>query len=323
MTINRRFFLSAIGTAFLASSMPAWGKEIQTMGGPAFGSWWRASFPNSADTLRAKQLIEKVIFSVDTTMSPYKPYSEISIFNQTMNTDWQQVSQETIIVIRESLAVAAKTGGAFDPTVGPMVARYGFGPIKGNSVAGFGAIQLGARGVRKRVPYATLDLCGIAKGYALDRMAGRLVEHGFDAFLLEAGGEVIARGHHPSGRRWQVGIENPDSATVALHRIVGLDNQALATSGNAANGGQIEGISYSHIINPATRRPISNALSSVSVISDTAMRSDALASALMVMGPELGLAFARRENIAALFQIGSGATKTEKMSEHFSRYIVA
>ena len=323
MILNRRTMMLSSGGALLSCALPAWAVGAQIIGGPAFGSWWRAVLPAAADASEIGRAIEVVVSSVDNAMSPFKTSSEISRLNAATDTDWHRVTADTGQVIVESLRIASLTEGAFDPTVGPIVGRFGFGPITGTSMAGYENLQLGEGMLRKTVREASLDLCGIAKGHALDRMADVLLALGVSSFLLEAGGEVLARGEHPNGRQWQAGIETPDTNTPAFQRIVKLGEMALATSGDGINGGQEGGFSFNHIINPQTELPVINDVASVSVVSETAMRADALATALMVMGRERGLALAEQEGIAALFLIRDGAGISEVMSGQFARYIVA
>jgi thiamine biosynthesis lipoprotein len=323
MLLNRRNLLIGTGGALLSSVLPTWAAETQMIGGPAFGSWWRAVLPTATDAREIKVAIETVVSSVDNAMSPFKKASEVSRLNAAIDTDWQTVSDGVREVIAESLRIAQLTDGAFDPTVGPIVGRYGFGPITGSSLAGYQSIQLHEGKLRKTDPEASLDLCGIAKGHALDRMADVLTTRGINSFLLEAGGEVLARGLHPNGRQWQAAVETPDANPRAFQRIVELDERALATSGDSINGGQEEGLSFNHIINPHTELPIENGVASVSVIANTAMEADALATALMVMGGERGLALAERKGIAVMFLTRDLSGIFESMSKQFSRYIVA
>lgn len=322
MSVNRRTLMLSAAGALVSGALPVFAEGAQVIGGPAFGSWWRASLPQSADAAELRAEIEAVIEAVDAAMSPFRASSEINRLNASADKRWIPVSGRTASVIAESLRTARLTDGAFDPTVGPLVSRFGFGPIKGAAGVGYQAIILGDNALLKRVPEVTLDLCGIAKGYALDRMAGAVAARGIRSFVLEAGGEVLARGHHPSGRLWQVGIESPNTGIPAFQRIVKLDGLALATSGVAMNGGTGAGLSYNHIINPQTERPVANGVASVSVIAGSAMRADALATALVVMGAERGLALAEQEGIAAFFQIREGLGIIEKMSRRFARHIV-
>ncbi len=322
MMLNRRNLLLGAGGALLSSVLPTWGAGTQIIGGPAFGSWWRAVLPVATDAREIKAAIETVVLSVDDAMSPFKKFSEISRLNGARDTNWHPISGDVSKVIAEGLRIARLTEGAFDPTVGPIVGRYGFGPITGTPFAGYQSIQLGEGKLRKTVPEASLDLCGIAKGHALDRMADVLTTRGINSFLLEAGGEVLARGFHPNGRQWQAAVETPDVTPRAFQRIVKLDGMALATSGDAFNGGQEGGVSFNHIIDPHTELPIANGVASVTVIANTAMEADALATALMVMGSERGFALAEQKGIAAMFLTRDPSGVLESMSEQFSRCII-
>ncbi|MCF6343450.1 MAG: FAD:protein FMN transferase [Devosiaceae bacterium] len=325
MILSRRSLMLGASSTLLSGVLPSLAtetKETKIIGGLAFGSWWRAVLPFQIDALEIKIAIEAVIASVDNAMSPFKNTSEISRLNGAIDTDWHPISLETGIVIYESLRIARLTNGAFDPTVGPLVGRFGFGPITGSSITGYQSIQFRENKLRKTIPQASLDLCGIAKGYALDRMADILSARNVTSYLLEAGGEVLARGHHPQGRQWQVGIQSISGDPSAFQRIVKLDGVALATSGDAVNGGKEGGISFNHIIDPQTELPLSNGVASVSVICETAMQADALATAFMVMGSKTGLALAEQEGIAVLFLIREPSGISEIMSNQFSRYIV-
>lgn len=322
MILNRRNLMLGAGSTLLFGALPSWAAGTQIIGGRAFGSWWRAVLPYQVDALEIKVAIEAVVASVDNAMSPFKKTSEISRLNGAIDTDWHPVSLETATVICESLRIARLTDGAFDPTVGPLVGRFGFGPITGTSVTGYRSIQFGEGKLRKTIPEASLDLCGVAKGHALDRMADILSARDVSSYLLEAGGEVLVRGYHPQGRQWHVGIETASGGMPAFQHIMGLNGMALATSGDAANGGQVGGISFNHIIDPQTELPVSNGVASVSVISETAMQADALATAFMVMGSKIGLALAEQEGIAVLFLTRDATGISEIMSGQFSRYIV-
>ncbi len=321
--VTRRTLFAMTGGALLNSALPVLAGGGQIIGGTAFASWWRASLPPDCDPTEMRATITRVFHNVDEAMSPYKGASELSRLNRSPAGHWLPISEDTSQVVSESLRVANATEGAFDPTVGPLVRRYGFGPIRGATSVDFRSIVLGERGVIKKKPGVTLDLCGIAKGYALDRLAEAVLLSGVSSFLLEAGGEILARGRHPDGRPWQVGIETPGSFPVAFQRIVRLDDMALATSGNQFNGGAKAGVYFNHIVDARVDRPITNNVASVSVIAATAMQADALATALYVLGAENGLELAKRLNLAALYQLREGREISEVMSERFARHIVA
>ena len=273
MQMTRREWLIGSGSAVLAtcgamSSMAADEGSVVAFGGPAFGTYWRATLPSGAKASDVRQVIEDIIVAVAAAMSPYRPETEISQFNAMQSFRPVPASPMFRIVVAESLRMAALTGGAFDPTVGPTVNRYGFGPIRGGTGARFSDIELlGDGAIAKTRTDATIDLCGIAKGYALDRIGEALDRRGHRVFVLELGGEVLARGTHPQGRSWRIAIEDPIAGAARPRRIVRLDDMALATSGTAANAYTVGGRRYSHIINPRRAAPTDNLLASVSVLS--------------------------------------------------------
>ncbi|MEC5324908.1 FAD:protein FMN transferase [Aurantimonas sp. A3-2-R12] len=322
MTSTRRRFLLGTASAAFCTALPARAAGVRSIGDPAFGSTWRVVMPEAIDPQPVRAAIEAIVTEVDRTMSPWRDGSDLVRFNRSRVTDWIPVSRSTSAVVEESLLVAKLSGGGFDPTVGPLVRRFGFGPIEGTAgrLADLRA-QPGA--LRKAAPGMTLDLCGIAKGHALDRMATAITELGLEDVLIELGGEVRGLGRHPDGRPWQVGIERPGTGPGAIQRIVALDGQAMATSGREPNGYSDGRRALSHIIDPRTARPVQNGVATVSVLAPTAIRADALATALMVMGAGPGAALAERMGVAALFLVAAGDKLTEVMTDGFARHILA
>lgn len=308
MKLSRRDLLVLGGGALVAAGLarPAAAAAPQVLRGAAFGTTWTfsAAIPGDAPAIHAA--FSRIVASVDGAMSPFRSDSEISRFNHASGAGWQALSPAACAVVAEGLRVARLTGNAFNPTLGPVVGRYGFGPIH-DGLPGFpDEIAVSEGGVRKARAELSLDLCGIAKGHALDRMAKAARAAGARDFLIELGGEVFAQGNHPSGRRWRVAVEAPASTGAQARHAVELDGVALATSGNAINGYDHGGRRYSHIIDPITRKPADTRLFSVTVAAGTAMTADALATALYAMGPERGQAFAHRQGIEALFVMDDG-----------------
>lgn len=323
MILTRRNMIIGSAALSLLPAGPLWaGPETQAISGAAFGSTWRLVLASGADANRARRAVETTVALVDATMSPWRADSEVALFNASQSTGWQAMSAATLAVTREALDIARLTGGAFDPTVGPLVARYGFGPITG-APAQVEALEQGANALRKTNPGLTLDLCGIAKGHALDQAAAALKGAGITDALLEMGGEVLALGTHPSGRAWQVAIEQPGAQGFAVHRIIAPRGLALATSGHAPQGYNGPRASTSHLINPATKRPAAGPLAAVSVLAASGQRADALATALTVLGPEHGPALARRLGIAALFLTRRADGLDETMTAAFADHIIA
>jgi len=309
MTLTRRHFLT-LSAATLAVR-PAHASGLQTLGGEAFGSYWRGIFADDLAAGDVSGLIGQVVAEVDRQMSPYQPGSELSVFNRAGQA---QLSGGVIETTRAALQIAMDTGGAFDPTVGPTVARYGFGPIRGAEGPGWQALSLSGARLTRATEGVTLDLCGIAKGHALDRMAAGLEMAGVSDFVLELGGEVIARGQHPEGRPWQVGIEDGAGSLAGIARLQGM---AVATSGLWDQSYRIRTARYGHIIDPATGTPVGGSLASVSVFHDRAMIADGLATALFVMGADRALTHAWNTGLAAVLVADGGAVTMTGAAETF------
>ena len=281
--------------------------------------------------------IDKILASVNNRMSTYKQDSELSRLNSNASTSWFDVSPEMVAVVTEAVYISKLTQGAFDVTVGPLVNLWGFGPQpltekvppdeairEALAKTGFQHIKIRATPPALKKDLATLyiDLSGIAKGYAVDKIADYLESLGIANYLVEVGGELRGKGLNERGLPWIIAIEKPVVGERAVQRLVNIKDKGLATSGDYRNYFERNGQRFSHTINPETGRPITHKLVSVTVISASAMRADALATALMVLGPEQGLEFASRENLAALFIVKSPHGFVEKDTEPFKRYLV-
>lgn len=261
------------------------------------------------------EAIAAVLAEVNRQMSTYHADSELSAFNRLPAGESMPVSAGLAEVAVIAERVSAQTEGAFDATVAPLVALWGFGadaasgsPTEAEREAAL--VHVGLRRIqasvnpptlRKRAT-ATLDLSAIAKGYAVDRIAVLLDRSGCSAYLVELGGEVRVRGRNASGNAWRIGIESPDADGLA--GWLSLLDGAVATSGDYRQSrpqNDIEGARISHIIDPRTGMPIRHQLASVTVVADTATLADAYATALLVLGESAGLAFAERHGLAAVF----------------------
>lgn len=316
MALTRRAFaMGSLTAPFLVGRAQAAAAVTQGM---AFGSTWRL-VSGTPLVPSAHATIADIIAQVDEQMSPYRTESDLSRFNRVHGDQWQNAPEELCAVTRAALDMARFTNGAFDPTIGPVVQRFGFGPIEGRS-GHFQSISAGHNELRKQDPDLTLDLCGIAKGYALDQITLALLDNGAADFMLELGGEVRAQGLHPSGRDWRVAIEDPSSITLAARHVVVPGEKALATSGHRANG--LSGpIATSHIIDPQNQRPVTPHAASVSVLADTAMQADALATALTAMGSQ-GPEFAQEHDLSALFLLSLPAPRAHILTGSFAAHIL-
>ena len=294
-------------------------------------------------------LVEERLDAVDRAMSTYRDDSEISRFNQLAAGESLVFSEETWAVLALAWRVREASGGAFDPTVGPLVDAWGFGapgrdaeptPVADDRLAemrgAIGAIELLSqeRRVLKLEDGAALDLSAIAKGWATDRVSEALSQAGFGNHLVEVGGEVRTAGHSPAGDAWRTAIErppvpatdSPPSAPIAapedatgpgLQRILPFFDGSLATSGDYRNYWERDGVRYSHTIDPRTGRPVEHALASASVFHESCAMADAYATALLVLGPEEGLRWADQNDIAALLLVYREDSLEERPSAAF------
>ncbi len=294
---------------------------LVTFTGPTMGTEYTVKISNLPTGVGREGLqrdIDRILKRVNDRMSTYLESSELSRFNRQRTTDWVAVSAETVLVIDEALRVSRLTDGAFDITVGPVVNLWGFGPApREEAIPSDGAIRKALQrvgyahidtrksppAIRKDRADVEIDLSAIAKGYAVDQIGGHLESGGVSNYLVEIGGELRANGEKAPATPWKVGIEKPTPNGRAVQRVASLENEAMATSGDYRNFFKRNGQHFSHTINPRTGRPITHALASVTVISPSSMHADAMATALMVLGPEAGYKVAERENLAALFII--------------------
>ena len=271
--------------------------------------------------------IDSAFDEVDRKMSTYRPESELSRFNELNSDDPFPVSAETLEVFRHARAISAATGGAFDITVEPLVALWGFGAAgsdrdsEESSIPTQGEIEeirihLGweliefdekASTIAKRKPAVRCDLSAIAKGYAVDQAADALGAMGFENYMVELGGEIRTAGRNEQGALWRIAIESPQATGREPYRLLLLEDMALATSGDYRNFYEKDGRRYSHTIDPRTGRPVSHRLASVSVFDTLCVRADGYATALMVLGENEGFQFAAENGLAALFLVRDGA----------------
>lgn len=275
-----------------------------------------AGLPEEISSEKLKSRIDAELERINDQMSTYRPSSEISRFNGYDGKEWVPVSPETARVVAAAQRISNETQGAFDITVGPLVNLWSFGaePID-QAVPGteqikevkakVGRYTVEVRddppALRKYRSDVEIDLSAIAKGFAVDQIVELLDNLGVAGYLVEIGGEIRARGAKADGTAWVVGIEAPKEFTRGIQEVIALVDRALATSGDYRNFFEQDGKRYSHTIDPATGRPVEHNLASVSVVTEDCMHADAWATALMVLGPEIGFHFATERNLAVLF----------------------
>ena len=267
------------------------------------------------DAAKLHKMIDQELIYINKLMSTYDVNSEISRFNRSAQITPFKLSSETTEVLAFSLQLARQTQGAFDPTVSPLVNLWGFGPVRSDpkipptdaisrvrAEIGFDALALDATDntLRSQLP-RQLDLSAVAKGYAVDRLAAILIEAGLSHFLVEVGGELVAKGTKFEDVPWRVAIESPDPVNRGIFKALSLRDKAVATSGDYRNFFESNGQRYSHTLDPRTGSPVDHTTVSVTVLADTAMVADGWATALNVLGLDEGLKLANERGLAALF----------------------
>lgn len=296
---------------------------LHSLNGTSMGTHWRVRVGNPQflplQTLRSA--IEDVLASVVRHMSHWAADSSLAQFNRAPADTWHALPADLSTVLHAGLHWAQASGGAFDPTLGALVAAWGFGPhapldpadwrpasphaiAQAQACSGWQRLHYHPERGWRQHGGLQLDLSGIAKGYAVDAVLLRLHALGLRNALVEIGGELRGSGQRPDGQPWRVAIA-PVPAAVgptpdAPPQAIALRDCAIATSGSLYHRHQWQGRSYSHTLDPRTGAPIAHALASVTVLHAECLHADALATLLTVLGPEAGWEFAEQHGIAAL-----------------------
>ena len=315
--------------------------EPTVFGGETMGTTWSVAIADPLSEQQYAELREEtkaLLEGVNQSMSNWLPDSEISRINGSTSVDWQPVSPGLLAVLAESLEVHRFSKGYFDITVSPLVRLWGFGPGSGDVTSpseqeihavlpevGSEKLQLRPQppALRKSNPKLQLDLSAIAKGYAVDVLSEHLHSLGFDNFMVEIGGDLRVSGRNQEGAPWRIGLERPAAGERAVSLAIALKSGGgVASSGGYRNFVEANGERYSHGIDPHSGRPVDHDTVMVTVVADTAMWADALATAFYVMGSEKGLPLAAREKVAAAFFTQENETLRSVFSDAFKPLLV-
>lgn len=268
-----------------------------TLGGPTMGTRYAAVFyaPAGFEMSRIEQAVGAAVATVDGQMSNWSETSDLARLNKADLETWVEIPAQLHEVLTAALDVERKSQGAFNIAVGDAVGAAGFGPTflrqsrQRNAQEPCPApslhLELAYGRARKHVAM-TLDLNGIAKGYAVDRMAEVMNRHGLKSWLVGIDGELRAQGRKLDGTAWTVGHERPDRFSRAPMGVIELEDLSVATSGNYRHWREVDGQLVSHTIAPQTGKPLGNSIASATVLAPTCMLADAWATVLMVMGEE-------------------------------------
>lgn len=274
--------------------------------------------------------------SVDQAMSTYRDDAELVVFNEAPLEEWQPLSNELIEVLAISQSVAEASHGAFDITVGDLVNLWSFGPgarpeeVPADDVlaerldqVGFDAVEVDTQNMQaRRTRDVFVDLSGVAKGHATDRVAAYLDQQDMQHYIVNIGGELIARGLRDEEAQtpWQIGIEVPEDGQQRAQHIIPLESMSVATSGDYRNYFEVDGQRFSHTIDPRTGRPVTHQLASVSVFHPSNAWADAWATALLVVGEQEAMQMAIENSLKVLLLIRDGEQWRSIASPEFVNY---
>jgi len=316
--------------------------DIAALGGHTMGTSWSVKLvaARSRDLHPLHAGIQAELDHVVAQMSTWESDSDISRYNRAAAGSWHVLPDDFWTVLRTAHDIAKRSAGAFDSTIGPLVALWGFGADAGAQVVpdpsqlaevaarcGWNKLQLDPQTQSALQPGGLqLDLSAIAKGYGVDLVSAWLRRIGISAALVEVGGELHGYGLKPNGQPWRVLVESApeeDAGAEYPPRVLALDDLAVATSGDRWHQFERDGVSYSHTLDPRSHAPVSRAAAAVTVIARDAMHADAWATALTVMGADEGLAFANQHDLAARFITRADTGLVETMTPAFQRYLDA
>ena len=310
-------------------------KPLVTLRGTTMGTTYNVSIKHY-DAEKLTQTIHKeietILDTVNLEMSNWDKSSSISKFNYLKTTDPIPITGSLAKILSEANKVHDQSEGAFDITLMPLTDIWGFGRKNVKQVPSEEEIESALKIVgqksllvldqkrltlRKKIESASVDLSGIAKGFAIDQISDSLKARGINDFLVEIGGDLYASGEKGPKSPWVIGIEKPDQKLGEVNVIVRIANKAVATSGDYRNFFEKDNRRYSHIIDPKTGRPISHQTASVTVLAENATNADAWATAMMVLGAKKGLIIAEKNKLAVFFISRKGANFHSVSSTHF------
>lgn len=309
--------------------------------GKTMGTVWRVSLAG-VDTQRKaalQQAIQQQLDRDDGELSTWKKDSVLSRFNQYQGQDPQPVSADMADIVTRALRIGQLTGGAMDITVGPLVNLWGFGPAQqpahtpSDAAIAAAKAQTGLQHLRvietvngqwlqKDLPGLYVDLSTMGEGYATDHLARLMEQQGITNYLVSVGGAVLSRGLNASQQPWRVAIQKPTDRENAVEARVDLQGHGISTSGSYRNYYELDGKRISHVIDPASGRPIDHRLVSATVIATTALEADGWDTGLMVLGNERAKALALKQHLAVYLITKQGDGFSHWMSPQFKSFLI-
>lgn len=314
----------------------------QVLEGKTMGTVWRVSVVG-IDAKRAAELQTKIQTQLDADdqlLSTYKKDSALMRFNHSRSLAPWPVNEAMADIVTSALRIGAKTDGAMDITVGPLVNLWGFGPDwqplhipaqaqidAAKAKTGLQHLQVidraGHQFLQKDLPDLYVDLSTVGEGYAADHLARLMEQEGIARYLVSVGGALNSRGMNVQGQPWRVAIQKPTDRENAVQAIVDINGHGISTSGSYRNYYELDGKRVSHVIDPQTGRPIEHNLVSVTVIAPTALEADGWDTGLMVLGTKKAKEVVRREGLAVFMIMKEGEVFTTWMSPQFKTFLVS
>ena len=289
---------------------------VSELNGKTMGTTWsvKIAHPENAPVSSAAQgQIEALLVEVNNQMSTWQKDSEVTLFNAEPAPYTVEVSAPHARIVTAALELSQQTDGKFDPTIGPVVNLWGFGPPRkenrlptdeeveqARAQVGFEAISVEGMMLSKSAD-RRLDLSAIAKGHGVDVVADHLTSMGYPNHLVEIGGEMRAGGNKGPDGAWRVAIEKPVENDRAIQTVIPVSDIGIATSGDYRNYREIAGQKFHHAMDPDTGLPVEHDLGSVTVLHPSAALADGWATALLVIGADKGLELAEQKGLAAYF----------------------
>lgn len=280
--------------------------------------WWTPTAPPAGAHAAVEAAIEDELERLDRLLSTYRADSTLESFNAAHSVTPLPVPAELVSLVALARDVHAASDGCFDPTVRPLVRAWGFDTdvpaVPPSDVLDDLRRRIGMRHIeivdashlRKTVADVELDLSSIGQGYTASRLAAVLESHGISDYLVEIGGEIVARGRRADGAAWRIGIESPAFDETVLSAVtIPPEGPATAvlTSGTYRKFFTAGGRRLSHILDPRTLAPVDHALAAVTVVGPDGAAAAAWATAFVCLGPDDALRVAERERVAALLLV--------------------
>lgn len=313
------------------AALPPPGSPVVRLSGQSMGTYWTVALiaPAAPPPLVLRREVVDILDGIIAAMSHWEPGSDLCRYNRA-DRGWVTVDPSLAQVVAAGLAVAADSDGAYDPAIGGLVDEWGFGPPGPVAVppdmATIARLLSGPRWPDIRVEDGRLwqpggvrlDLSGIAKGYAVDRLAHHLAGRGALSYLVDIGGELRGWGIKHDATPWWVDLEPPlthDGRAGGTVTRIALHGLSVATSGDRNRAIRApDGRILSHSLDPRTGRPVPDTMASVTVLHEDCMMADALATALTVLGPVAGPCWAADRGIMALFATRDGGLIREQVT---------